>query len=238
MQKVSLRPESQPVRKGGELYAPMTRYVWGTVSPYSIGLSLRSGAYLSHGSAAFLHGISNIVPRIVYVNREQSPKPRPESLTQKGIDRAFAGNPRTSRYAFTHGDYRFLLLSGKFTNRLEVERLEGPSGEAVDATTLDRTLIDITVRPIYAGGVVEVLRAYEAARDRTSVRAVASILKKLDYVYPYHQAIGFYMQRAGYDSKKLPHLKALGLNYDFYLTNRMVKPKYDKEWRLFYPQAF
>src|SRR4051794_34798906 len=31
-----------------------TRYSWGEVSPYSIGVSIRKGAYLSHGSAIFL----------------------------------------------------------------------------------------------------------------------------------------------------------------------------------------
>src|SRR5260370_38388365 len=46
----------------------LERYVWGEVSPYQIGLSLRNNAYLSHATAVFLHGLSDQIPRIVYVN--------------------------------------------------------------------------------------------------------------------------------------------------------------------------
>jgi predicted transcriptional regulator of viral defense system len=55
-------------------------------------------------------------------------------------------------------------LSGKNTNRLEVSQLRDPQGQLVDATKLERTLIDIAVRPAYAGGVFEVMTT--RARDR------------------------------------------------------------------------
>ena len=39
----------------------------------------------------------------------------------------------------------------------------------VDLTDVERTLIDITVRPHYAGGVYQVKEAFETARERVSV---------------------------------------------------------------------
>ena len=73
------------------------------------------------------------------------------------------------------------------------------NGENLEVTNLERTLIDITVRPPYAGGIRnEVLQAYRAARDRASVDRLMSILDELSYVYPYHQAVGFLMEAAGY----------------------------------------
>ncbi len=98
-------------------------------------------------------------------------------------------------------------------------------------------MIDIAVRPSYAGGVFEVARAFRAALDKISIPVLVATLRKLDYVYPYHQAVGFYLQRAGMDAPRLEKLKGLGLNYDFYLANRMSGPKYDKDWRLFYPDG-
>ena len=124
----------------------------------------------------FLHGLSTRVPKTIYVNKEQSVKPPPAGgLTQHGLDRAFASAQRASTYVFQYEGYRFVLLNGKKnTNRLEVSQLRDPQGDYVDATKLERTLIDIAVRPAYAGGVFEVLKAYRAAKDRISVITLAA----------------------------------------------------------------
>ncbi len=62
-------------------------------------------------------------------------------------------------------------------------------------------------------------------------------LQKLDHVYPYHQAIGFYMERAGYPSKHLARLQAIGMDLDFYLAHNMHGMSYSASWRLFYPEG-
>jgi hypothetical protein len=82
-----------------------------------------------------------------------------------------------------------------------------------------------------------VLQAYKSAKDRVSVNTLIAILKKLDYVYPYHQVIGFYMQRAGYDEKRYERLRSLGLNFDFYLSYGMKDSDFDPSWRLHYPKG-
>jgi predicted transcriptional regulator of viral defense system len=111
-----------------------------------------------------------------------------------------------------------------------------PASERLQITDLERTLIDIVVRPAYAGGPSQVLEAYRAAKNRMSIDRLLAILAKLDYVYPYHQSIGFLMQRAGYSEKSCGKLRALGLNHDFYLAHAMQQTEYSKDWRLSYPR--
>ena len=214
------------------------RYIIGNATEYSIALSFRPRSYLSHASAIYAHGLSQQIPRTVYANREQSPKPRPKGqMTQQALDRAFGNSPRTSNYAFSYQGIRILLLAGKATGNLGVAPVMLPSGESLDTTDLERTLIDITVRPIYAGGVFEVLKVFKEAANSVSLVTLATMLKQLDYVYPYNQALGFYLQRAGFSVNELKPFRSEPFEFDFYLTNRITKPQYDAEWHLYYPSA-
>src|SRR5687767_4124502 len=93
----------------------------------------------------------------------------------------------------------------------------------------------MTVRPAYAGGVQTVFNAFLAARDTISVPRIVAALKALKYIYPYHQAVGFYLQRAGMPAAALAPLKKLPIDFNFYLANQMHVPTLDPDWRVFYP---
>lgn len=215
-----------------------TRYLWRDPSPLEVAASLRSNAYLCHSSAVFVHGLTEQLPRVLYVNYEQSVKPRSSGgLTQSALDRAFRGKQRESTFAFEYDGFKFILLSGKNTKNLEVQTATLPAGGKVEVTSLERTLIDIAVRPTYAGGAYQVLDAYRSAKDHVSVGRVLAILKKLDYVYPYHQAIGFYLESAGLEEKQTERLRDLGLHYNFYLTHGMKEMVYSDRWQLFHPKG-
>ena len=199
------------------------------------------GAYLSHGTAVFLHGLNDQIPRrLIYVNHEQSQKPEGDvsGLTQEGIDKAFRRAQRLSTLSYHYNETEFLVLNGKHTGRLEVGTLSVNPKERLSVTKVERTLIDITVRPAYAGGVYKALESFRGAQEKVSVSTLLATLKKLNYAYPYHQAIGFYMQRAGYPQKACERLKMLGQRHDFYLAHGIQDMEYSKEWRLFHPKHF
>lgn len=175
----------------------------------------------------------------IYANYEQSEKPKiTDPLTQAAIDRAFRGQQRESTFAFLFGVARIILLSGKKTNNAGVERINISSGATVSVTSLERTLIDITVRPKYAGGAAAVLESYKRAKERLSVPRLLNLLRKLDYRYPYHQAVGFYMARAGYPADHLMRVRQFrATEFDFYLAHGLNSKALDKEWRICYPRG-
>lgn len=219
-------------------YSRLDRYVWGSVSPYLLALSIEHGSYLSHGTAVFLHALTDVIPKTIYANHEQSIKPRPRgTLSQEALSRAFSNKQRRSNYVFQYEDWRLVLLRGKNSGRLGVVSSFISEGESLQATGLERTLVDIVVRPEYAGGVHHVLQAYKAARARMSVNVLLAHLRKLDYIYPYHQAIGFYMEKAGYERDRLQRLKKLPQRFDFYLAHGIQEKAYDPTWRLFFPKG-
>jgi len=215
------------------------RFIWGKGNAYEVAVSLRKNSYLSHGSAVFIHGLNDQIPKIIYLNYEQSKKPESKGeLSQAGIDRAFANHQRKSNLSFFFDDFEITIINGKHINRLEVIEVEYQES-ILPVTNIERTLIDVTVRPAYAGGVFQVFEAFKTAKDKISVNVLIATLKKLKYVYPYHQAIGFYMEKAGYAEKQWTRLLALGTELNFYLAHHLPKKKnYDEKWKLFYPDGF
>ncbi|MDY0279025.1 MAG: hypothetical protein RBR35_00520 [Salinivirgaceae bacterium] len=217
-----------------------TRYVWGEdVSIYQLALSLKPDAYLTHYTAMFLHGLTEQIPKTVYLNFEQSSKGHTGvELEQKSIDWAFRQKPRVSNNIATYHSQRICILNGRETGRLGVVEIEEDSRNKLQVTNIERTLIDIAVRPFYAGGVFEVLKAYRTAEGKVSVNRLAAMLKNLDYVYPYHQAIGFYLERSGaYKESAVKLLTKPEIKYDFYLAHGMKDMEYSERWRLYFPKG-
>lgn len=223
-------------------YRAEIRYVWDDVPLLEVLLTLKKDAYFSHYTAVRMHGLTEQVPKTIYLNHEQRFGPQKSQLEQGRIDAAFSRRPRVSQNSIEFGDVRICLINGMNTNQLGVVTEEiaydGNTKVRVRLTNIERTLIDITVRPIYAGGVFEVKKAFQLAKDQVSVNALAAMYQKIGYGYPFHQAIGYYLERAGCKPQSLDFLRRIPMEFDFYLANQMGETEYVKEWRLFVPKGF
>jgi hypothetical protein len=226
----------QHIFKSEKYKSEIVRYSYGKPSLLEIASSLKPRAYFTHGTALALHGLAKLDKSKIYLNSEQSPKRKPQgALVQHGIDQTFSRKQRTSTLVYKLGRLSIIILSGKNTGQLAVKSIPGPAGVLLPATNLERTLIDIVVRPAYAGDALGMLQAYKAAKKHVSIDRLQTILKELDYVYPYHQSIGFLMQRAEYAEKDCAKLRALGLRHKFYLNYGIQQKNYSSDWQLHYP---
>ncbi|MGI4815958.1 MAG: type IV toxin-antitoxin system AbiEi family antitoxin domain-containing protein [Janthinobacterium lividum] len=221
-------------------------YVWGNVPILTILLSLRKDLYFSHYTAMQLNGLTEQSPKTIYITDERSDGrnlghelPR---LSQDDIDLAFSRPAKISHNFVEYDGKKIYLLNGANNGHLGVvsQTVTDETGEAIAArlTGLERTLIDITVRPVYAGGVFEVAKAFELAKDRVSINRLVAMLRKLEFTYPYHQAIGHYLERASYRPNQIALIRRLPLERDFYLAHDMGKTRYLKDWRLTVPEGF
>lgn len=217
-------------------YRPVIRYAWGEVGAFEIVQSINVNGYFCHYTAVYLHELTEQIPKTIYFNQEQRLTGGGGELTQGAINRVFKEKCRASSNTATYDDYTICLVSGRNTGQMGV--VESGGSESLQITNLERTLIDITVRPIYAGGVFEVAKAFAAAKGQVSINRLCAYLKKLNYGYPYHQAIGFYLQHSGYKPQQVKLLRQFDIKFDFYLTYGMKQPEHNKDWRLFVPKGF
>lgn len=214
-----------------------TLYIWDSVDKYMLLSTLRPNGYYSHLTAMHMHGLTDYEPENIFFNNEQSPRLAGGNLEQSRIDNAFRKKQRITTARTNYEGKVYWLLNGKQTGNYGVVYAKTPSGIDVSVTNLERTLIDIAVRPAYAGGVNSVLQAYKLAQPNISIAKLSKALQSLNYVYPYHQSVGFYIEKAGVytDSDIKEFLAFAPIQYDFYLDYEMKDPAYSQKWRLYYP---
>ena len=221
-------------------------YVWGDVPLLTILLALKKDLHFSHYTAMRMHGLTEQSPTSIYLTDERKKSypssPEREKLGQTEIDHAFKQAPKVSNNWVERAGKKIYLLNGADTVHLGVvtKQVNDDDGKEVQVriTNVERTLIDITVRPIYAGGVFEVAKAFELAKGIASINKLVAMLLKLNYAYPYHQAIGYYLERAAYKPSQIDLIRRLPIECDFYLTHEMSETQYSSDWHLFVPNGF
>jgi predicted transcriptional regulator of viral defense system len=220
-------------------HRPATRYSWGDVKLENVIQSIHPKGYFSHYTAMQHHDLTEQIPKTIYFNIEQRLKGGGTEPTQTAMDRAFKGKCRVSQNSVNVGERTIRILNGRNTGEMGVITIANDNSLEKRVTNIERTLIDITVRPVYSGGVFQVAEAFAAAASEVSIERLVTYLRCLNFTYPYHQSIGYYMNRSGkFSNSQLETIRELGLKYDFYLDYGMKKTNYIKEWRLHVPQGF
>lgn len=207
----------------------------------NIALTIKKDGYLSNYSSMQIHQLTLQIPKSLYISFNKSLelkdiKKSENEISQENIDIAFSKPQRITSevYKSELDNTRFY-----FIQKAHKEKNIGIiSNDNYSYTDLERTLIDIAVRPVYSGGVFEVLNAFEIAKENVDVNKLNTYLLELDYKYPYHQVIGFYMTKAAYAEEKVSLFSNYLSKYDFYLTYNMSNKEYDSEWKIYYPKGF
>ncbi len=219
-------------------------YAHGNPEKEEIATAAFPRAYLSHFTASSINGLTEQIPKTVYLTVEQSvkqhadPQDARNNLLQENIDKAFQKPQRISEAVAEWDDVKYVLLRGKATGNMGVRAVGDVKN--VRVTDLERTLVDITVRPSYSGGVFEVLKAYQNAGEsgKFSVNKLLSYLKRMDFIYPYQQAVGFYMELSrAFKPQQVERLKELKTDLNFYLAYDMKETDYAKDWNIYYPKG-
>jgi hypothetical protein len=77
---------------------------------------------------------------------------------------------------------------------------------------------------------------FKKAKSVISVATLAKYLNELDYIYPYHQSIGFYLEKAGnYSDSEINLFRTRPIEFDFYLDYEISSPAYSTKWKLYTP---
>lgn len=219
-------------------HRPESRYIYGACSIYTIAQSLNAKGYFSHRSAAEIHGLLDESDQIFFNIEQTSRSQTSGEFSQDAIDRAFQNKARITKNKSNYEGYTIWKLNGKNTDCYKVVHYNNRNNESLRVTDIARTLVDMAVRPSYSGGTSLILQAYRKGLDLVIGVTLAETLVSLKHTYPYHQAVGYYMERAGFSKEHLEPLRKIPMQFDFYLDNQIITQHYSQKWRLFFPASF
>lgn len=185
-----------PLRRG--LYAMSSSLPGSTsVHEFEVAMAMVHPAAISHWSALHFHGLTEQVPRAVFVlTTTESSVPRmPRAGAAQG-----SGWPLIGEMA-----YRFV--------QVQPERFFGVErvwvGDArVTVTDRERTLLDGLARPRYCGGFAEVLHAFDVALPDLDIDRITSYALQLDAATA--KRLGWVLERLGVESPRLAELPIKG----------------------------
>lgn len=220
------------------------------VSPYAIALSLSPHAYVSHYSALYLHELTLNVPKPIYVkSRRMKPKSPPHEsgkLTQAQLDSAFSIPARMTRNIYTFDyegtTYEVYLLekSAEVDNGIiKISTIHAPSG--ISVSSVEKTLVECTIKTNYSGGAVEVLDAFRRADGILKILRMMQLLKGGHYLFPYEKNVLFYMDRAGYSEQQKDLVRERSRpdkkGFTTYLEKNMHSKLLDPDIGIYYPEG-
>jgi len=189
---------------------------------FEIIQKIKDGSYFAYYSAMYIHNLTEQIPKSVYINFE-----------------TFKKEYKITKSTAVYNDFRIYIIRNKYTDKLGVINNSVSDNETISVTNLERTLIDIAINPEFSGGIYEVLKAYEEAAKEVSINKLISILKKMNHTSPYHQIIGFYLEKSGaYREFQINLIKEFPIREKINLIPEMKEMDFSETWQLFYPKNF
>lgn len=214
-----------------------TIYIKPGYNNFNISKAIKKDSYLAYFSAVSIHNLTLQIPKVIYscVDRIYTNFKRTE-ITQERIDKSFSKPQRVSNNFYTYNSFKFYFFEKKIENT-EIGVVHDTKND-IKYTDLERTLIDIAIKPMYAGGVFEVLEAFKSSKEHLDVSKMKYYLDQLNYIYPYDQVIGFYLECAGYNINQINVFYKKEKEFYFYLTHNIANKEFSKKWKLYYPLGF
>lgn len=160
---------------------------------FEIAMALVEPAAISHWSALSYHGLTEQVPRRVFV-----------LTTARSVPRVRGGKAERSDEGYPVGEtiYRFV--------QVKPQRFFGIGEVWVDESRIritnpERTLLDGLLAPHYCGDFAEVLHAFEVRAPKLDLERITNYALKLDVATV--KRLGWILERQGVDSTRLKPLR-------------------------------
>ena len=230
--------------RNGETIVLYAAHPLEEISPYELASAMFPRGYFCNLTAIYHHGLTDQVPNAVYIchetirtrGRKAAGMP-PESRVRS----AFIRPHRHTDHVINFQKHDVLILDrerGSDFGVVTVRKNASPCPVGSRVASLERTLIDAVVAPHYNGGITSLPAYFKEAQNRLKTEDLLKIYRKLRFVYPYAQSIGFFLERTGMREQAGQVREVYPPRHRFYVDHSAKESwDYSERWMIHYPKG-
>lgn len=218
-----------------------TRYSFKKNIDHDLFASILSGkqTFLSMTTALRLQGLTDYRDEVIFVSKELSDKSEyiyNNTLEQSAIDKAFInGSPRYSNTIGKLDGKNYIFLSPKYSNNYEVIT----NKDGVKVSSINRAFVEMIINLHYFKTYTTIIDIFKPLKDKLNIKKIYSYIHMQNYIYPYFQCAGFYLEQIGFNKDQLKDFKKNILDLNFYTQKSKLEIVgedylFNEYWKMYY----
>jgi len=196
-------------------------------------LGFKKNSFFSMSTALNKQGFSDFRNKFIFISQELSVKNLGGStsgLTQDAIDQAFKKDYRRTSVIGKYKDKHIVFLSPKNTHGFEVIT----TNSSIRTSSINRSFVEMVVNVQYFVDSLAVINVFKPLKDSLQIDVIYKVLKEFNYIYPYYQSVGYYLEKIGFNRKQLQKFKNEVKGLRFYTDKKADSYQYDEYWQTYH----
>jgi len=209
------------------------RYSIKKIGIFNIVEAFEKNSFFSMSTSLNIQGLSDIKNNIIFYSKELSIKPGHDyidyDLTQEKIDNAYSKPYRKTKNIAKYKDKHLVYLTPKNTNQVGVILYDG-----YKVSSVNRVLIEMIVNVQYFKSFNDVIEIFIPLKKQLDPKKINKILKKMNFIYPYLQLLGYALEEIGFNRNELIDFNKNKSEFVFYTNKNSKVYDYSEYWNIRY----
>jgi hypothetical protein len=203
--------------------------IFDDIKPYQFAISIKPKSFFSMTTALFMQGYIK-ANNFIFVSHELLPKNiKHEEVTQISIDDAYR---KPYRVTHNYGQFQndnIIVLYPKNTQQSGVIPFNG-----YRMSSINRCLVEMIVNVQYFKTSLHIIEIFTPLKKSLYPDMILSIIEKFNFIYPYYQLVGYFLEQIGFTKNDLSAFKQKVSNFKFYTDKQQNSYEYDSYWQIYF----
>ncbi|MCG3680045.1 hypothetical protein [Aliarcobacter butzleri] len=198
---------------------------------YDFVYSLEKNGFFSMFTSLNIQGLTNFRDNFIFISKERRKRVNFNSkdITQEAIDKAFTNKPRRTKAHDTIYNYNVVILESNNTQEIGIIKYKD-----YKISSINRAFVEIISNIQYSKTPDDVIYEFKNLKDKLDINEIFNIIEKFDFVYPYYQLAGYYLEKIGYLKEELSKFVNKKTDLIFYTIKNKEKYTLDEYWGIKY----